>query len=200
MSVLVGHPAPDFTAAAVLADGSIVDSYTFSEARKGKYGVIFFYPLDFTFVCPSELIAFDHRMDAFKSKDVEVVGVSIDSQFTHNAWRNTPIAKGGIGPVGYTLVADTKQEICQAYDVQTPGGVALRGSFLIDKEGLVRHQVVNDLPLGRNVDEMLRMVDALQFHEANGEVCPAGWNQGAKGMKADPQGVADYLASEADKL
>lgn len=200
MSVLVGHPAPDFTAAAVLADGSIVDSYTFSEARKGKYGVIFFYPLDFTFVCPSELIAFDHRMDAFKSKEVEVVGVSIDSQFTHNAWRNTPIDKGGIGPVGYTLVADTKQEICQAYDVQTPGGVALRGSFLIDKEGLVRHQVVNDLPLGRNVDEMLRMVDALQFHEANGEVCPAGWNQGAKGMKADPQGVADYLASEADKL
>ncbi len=200
MSVLVGHPAPDFTAAAVLGDGSIVDSYTFSQARQGKYSVLFFYPLDFTFVCPSELIAFDHRLDAFKSKDVEVVGVSIDSQFTHNAWRNTPIDKGGIGPVGYTLVADTKQEICRAYDVQTPDGVALRGSFLIDKEGLVRHQVVNDLPLGRNVDEMLRMVDALQFHEANGEVCPAGWNQGAKGMQANPQGVAEYLSSEADKL
>ena len=200
MSVLVGRPAPDFTAAAVLGDGSIVDGYTFSEARQGKYAVLFFYPLDFTFVCPSELIAFDHRMDAFKSKDVEVVGVSIDSQFTHNAWRNTPIEKGGIGPVGYTLVADTKQEICRAYDVRTPDGVALRGSFLIDKEGQVRHQVVNDLPLGRNVDEMLRMVDALQFHEANGEVCPAGWNQGAKGMQADPQGVAEYLAAEADKL
>ncbi|MGI9591139.1 MAG: peroxiredoxin [Myxococcota bacterium] len=200
MSVLVGRPAPDFTAAAVLGDGTIVDSYTFSEARQGKYAVLFFYPLDFTFVCPSELIAFDHRTDAFKSKDVEVVGVSIDSQFTHNAWRNTPIDKGGIGPVGYTLVADTKQEIARAHDVRTPAGVALRGSFLIDKDGLVRHQVVNDLPLGRNVDEMLRMVDALQFHEANGEVCPAGWNQGAKGMKANPQGVADYLSSEADKL
>jgi len=200
VSVLVGQEAPDFTAAAVLGDGTIVDSFTFSKARKKKYAVLFFYPLDFTFVCPSELIAFDHRMDAFKSKDVEVIGVSIDSQFTHNAWRNTPVDKGGIGPVGYTLVADTKQEICQAYDVQTPGGVALRGSFLVDKAGNVRHQVVNDLPLGRNVDEMLRMVDALQFHEANGEVCPAGWNQGAKGMKANPEGVAEYLASEADKL
>jgi peroxiredoxin (alkyl hydroperoxide reductase subunit C) len=200
VSVLVGQEAPDFTAAAVLGDGTIVDSFTFSKARKKKYAVLFFYPLDFTFVCPSELIAFDHRMDAFKSKDVEVIGVSIDSQFTHNAWRNTPVEKGGIGPVGYTLVADTTQEICRAYDVQTPGGVALRGSFLIDKAGNVRHQVVNDLPLGRNIDEMLRMVDALQFHEANGEVCPAGWNQGAKGMQANPDGVAAYLSSEADKL
>ncbi len=200
MSVLVGQPAPDFTAAAVLADGSIVDSLTFSEARKGRYAVLFFYPLDFTFVCPSELIAFDHRMDAFKSKDVEVIGVSIDSQFTHNAWRNTPVDQGGIGPVGYTLVADTRHEICRAYDVQTPGGVALRGSFLIDKEGVVRHQVVNDLPLGRNVDEMLRMVDALQFHEEHGEVCPAGWNQGSKGMTASPEGVASYLSTEADQL
>jgi peroxiredoxin (alkyl hydroperoxide reductase subunit C) len=200
VSVLVGQEAPDFTAAAVRGDGTIVDDFKFSKARKGKYAVLFFYPLDFTFVCPSELIAFDHRMDAFKSKDVEVVGVSIDSQFTHNAWRNTPIDKGGIGPVRYTLVADTKQEICRAYDVQTPGGVALRGSFLVDKAGRVRHQVVNDLPLGRDIDEMLRMVDALQFHEANGEVCPAGWNQGSKGMKANPAGVAEYLASEADKL
>jgi peroxiredoxin (alkyl hydroperoxide reductase subunit C) len=200
VSVLVGQEAPDFTAAAVLGDGTIVDSFTFSKARKGKYAVLFFYPLDFTFVCPSELIAFDHRMDVFKSKDVEVIGVSIDSQFTHNAWRNTPIEKGGIGPVGYTLVADTTQEICRAYDVQTPGGVALRGSFLVDKAGNVRHQVVNDLPLGRDIDEMLRMVDALQFHEANGEVCPAGWNQGAKGMQANPDGVAAYLSSEADKL
>jgi len=200
MSVLVGQQAPDFTTAAVLGDGTIVDSLTFSEARKGKYAVLFFYPLDFTFVCPSELIAFDHRMDAFKSKDVEVFGVSIDSHFSHNAWRNTPVEHGGIGPVGYTLIADIRQEICRAYDVQAPGGMAFRGSFLIDKEGVVQHQVVNNLPLGRNVDEMLRMVDALQFHEQAGEVCPAGWTQGDKGMKASPEGVAAYLASEADKL
>ena len=201
MGVLVGRQAPDFTAAAVLGDGSIVDSYTFSEATKGKYAVVFFYPLDFTFVCPSELIAFDHRLDEFKSRGVEVVGVSIDSQFTHNAWRNTPINEGGIGEVGYTLVADVKHEICQAYDVEHPeAGVAFRGSFLIDKNGAVRHQVVNDLPLGRNIDEMLRMIDALQFTEEHGEVCPAGWNKGSKGMQANPEGVASYLSENADKL
>ncbi len=201
MSVLVGRKAPDFTAAAVLGDGSIVDELTFSEAVKGKYAVIFFYPLDFTFVCPSELLAFDHRLEAFKKRNVEVIGISIDSQFTHNAWRNTPTSEGGIGPVGYTLVADTTQQICKDYDVQVPGGgVAFRGSFLIDKDGVVRHQVVNDLPLGRNVDEMIRMVDALQFHEEHGEVCPAGWNQGDSGMKDTPAGVADYLSKNADKL
>ena len=201
MGVLVGRQAPDFSAAAVLGDGSIVDSYSFSEATKGKYAVVFFYPLDFTFVCPSELIAFDHRLDEFKQRGVEVIGVSIDSQFTHNAWRNTPINEGGIGPVGYTLVADVKHDICQAYDVEHPeAGVAFRGSFLIDKNGLVRHQVVNDLPLGRNIDEMLRMIDALQFTEEHGEVCPAGWNKGGKGMQASPDGVAAYLSENADKL
>jgi peroxiredoxin (alkyl hydroperoxide reductase subunit C) len=200
VSVLVGQEAPDFTAAAVLGDGTIVDSFTFSKARQGKYAVLFFYPLDFTFVCPSELIAFDHRMDAFKSKDVEVIGVSIDSQFTHNAWRNTPVEKGGIGPVGYTLVADTTQEICRAYDVQTSGGVALRGSFLVDKAGNVRHQVVNDLPLGRNIDEMLRMIDALAFHNAHGEVCPANWSEGKSGMKPTADGVASYLKEHAGSL
>lgn len=201
MSVLVGREAPDFTAAAVLGNGEIVDKFNFKEATKGKYAVLFFYPLDFTFVCPSELIAFDHRLKEFQDRGVEVIGVSIDSQFTHNAWRNTPIEKGGIGPVGYTLVADVKHEICRAYDVEHPeAGVAFRGSFLIDRDGIVRHQVVNDLPLGRNIDEMLRMVDALQFHEEHGEVCPAGWQKGKKGMKADPQGVAEYLAEEADKL
>ena len=201
MSVLVGREAPDFTAPAVLGNGKIVDSYNFKRETNEKYAVIFFYPLDFTFVCPSELIAFDHRLEEFKKRNVEVIGVSIDSHFTHNAWRNTPINEGGIGQVGYTLVADMTHNICKAYDVETPdGAVAFRGSFLIDTKGIVRHQVVNDLPLGRNVDEMIRMVDALQFTEEHGEVCPAGWKQGDKAMKADPKGVADYLASEADKL
>ncbi|MDO8844709.1 MAG: peroxiredoxin C [Methylicorpusculum sp.] len=200
MSVLVGKQAPDFTVPAVLGDGQIVDAFSFSEATKGKYAVIFFYPLDFTFVCPSELIAMDHRIDDFKSRGVEVIGVSIDSHFTHNAWRNTPVNKGGIGPVRYTLAADITHSICKDYDVESPMGVAYRGSFLIDRDGLVRHQVVNDLPLGRNMDEMIRMVDALQFFEENGEVCPAGWNKGDAGMKASPDGVADYLDKNADKL
>ncbi|WP_078085443.1 peroxiredoxin [Microbulbifer mangrovi] len=200
MAVLVGKPAPDFTAAAVLGTGEIVDTYNLAETIKGKKAVIFFYPLDFTFVCPSELIAFDHRLEEFQKRGVEVIGVSIDSQFSHNAWRNTPVNDGGIGPVKYTLVADTKHEICQAYDVESEGGVAFRGSFLIDEEGVVRHQVVNDLPLGRNVDEMLRMVDALAFHQEHGEVCPAGWQEGDKGMNASPEGVAAYLSENSDKL
>ena len=201
MGVLVSKPAPDFTAAAVLGNGEIVDAYTLSEAIKGKKAVIFFYPLDFTFVCPSELLAFDHRFEEFQKRGVEVIGVSIDSQFSHNAWRNTPVDQGGIGPVKYTLVADTKHEICQAYDVEfEEAGVAFRGSFLIDEEGVVRHQVVNDLPLGRNVDEMLRMVDALAFHQEHGEVCPAGWKEGDKGMDASPEGVAAYLSENAENL
>ena len=201
MAVLVGREAPDFSAAAVLGNGEIVDNFNFKNATSGKYAVVFFYPLDFTFVCPSELIAFDHRLAEFTQRGVEVIGVSIDSHFAHNAWRNTPINAGGIGPVKYTLVADMTHAICKAYDVETPdGAVAFRGSFLIDKTGMVRHQVVNDLPLGRNVDEMLRMIDALQFHEEHGEVCPAGWNKGDKGMNATPAGVAEYLAAEADKL
>jgi peroxiredoxin (alkyl hydroperoxide reductase subunit C) len=201
MGVLVGREAPDFDAAAVLGSGEIVENFNFKQATEGKYAVVFFYPLDFTFVCPSELIAFDHRLEEFTKRGVEVIGVSIDSHFAHNAWRNTPINDGGIGPVKYTLVADMTHAICKAYDVETPdGAVAFRGSFLIDKDGVVRHQVVNDLPLGRNIDEMLRMIDALQFTEEHGEVCPAGWNQGDKGMTASPDGVADYLASEGDKL
>ena len=201
MSVLVGRPAPDFTAAAVLGTGEIVDSFNLSTAIKGKPAVVFFYPLDFTFVCPSELIAFDHRIEEFTKRGVEVIGVSIDSQFSHNAWRNTSVDKGGIGEVKYTLVADVKHEICKAYDVEHPeAGVAFRASFLIDKEGQVRHQVVNDLPLGRNVDEMLRMIDALQFHEEHGEVCPAGWEKGDKGMTATTEGVASYLKDNSDQL
>lgn len=200
MGVLVGKKAPDFTAPAVLGSGEIVDSYTLSETIKGKKAVVFFYPLDFTFVCPSELLAFDARVEAFKKRNVEVIGVSIDSHFSHNAWRNTAINDGGIGPVKYTLVADMTHAICKAYDVESEGGVAFRGSFLIDEDGLVRHQVVNDLPLGRNVDEMLRMVDALAFHQEHGEVCPAGWTEGDAGMTASPEGVAAYLSTNADKL
>ena len=200
MSVLVGKQAPDFTVPAVLGNGEIVDSFNFSDATSGKYAVVFFYPLDFTFVCPSELIALDHRIDEFKNRGVEVVAVSIDSHFTHNAWRNTPINKGGIGPVRYTLAADLTHSIAKDYDVETAGGVAFRGTFLIDTQGVVRHQVVNDLPLGRNIDELIRVVDALQFHEEHGEVCPAGWNKGDKGMNASPAGVAEYLEENADKL
>lgn len=200
MGVLVGQPAPDFTAGAVLGSGEIVESFNLAETIKGKKAVIFFYPLDFTFVCPSELIAFDHRLEEFTRRGVEVIGVSIDSVFSHNAWRNTPVSEGGIGAVGYTLVADTRHGICQDYDVESAGGVAFRGSFLIDEEGIVRHQVVNDLPLGRNVDEMLRMIDALAFHQEHGEVCPAGWNKGDKGMTASPDGVAAYLSENAESL
>ena len=200
MAVLVSKPAPDFTAQAVMGDNEIRE-YTLSKEINGKYAVIFFYPLDFTFVCPSELIAFDHRLDEFKSRGVEVIGVSIDSQFTHLAWKNTPVNNGGIGQVKYPLIADVKHEICQAYDVEFgAAGVAFRGSFLIDKKGVVRHQVVNDLPLGRNVDEMLRMVDALQFTEEHGEVCPAGWNKGKAGMKATTAGVAEYLETHSKEL
>jgi peroxiredoxin 2/4 len=201
MSVLVGREAPDFTAPAVLADGTIVDEYNLKEQIEGKNAVIFFYPLDFTFVCPSELIAFSKRVAEFEKRNTQVIGVSIDSHFTHNAWRNTPVNDGGIGAVGYPLVADLTHSICKDYDVETPNGaVAFRGSFLIDTNGVVRHQVVNDLPLGRNVDEMIRMVDALLFHEEHGEVCPAGWNKGDAGMQASPEGVAAYLTENEGKL
>ncbi len=199
MSVLVTQQAPDFTAPAVLADGTIEDNFTLS-ALRGKYVVLFFYPLDFTFVCPTEIIAHDKRIEQFREKGVEVVGVSIDSQFTHFAWRNTGVNEGGIGPVQFPLVADVKHEITQAYGIEHPAGVAFRASFLIDKEGVVQHQVVNNLPLGRNVDEMLRLVDALQFSEEYGEVCPAGWQKGEAGMKPTADGVASYLSSNAEKL
>ena len=199
--VLVTRQAPDFTSSAVLGNGEIVNNFNFKKHVNGKAAVLFFYPLDFTFVCPSELIAFDHRYEEFKKRGVEVVGVSIDSEFTHIAWRNTPTENGGIGAVKYALAADVKHEIAKAYGIEHPEeGVALRASFLIDKNGVVRHQIVNDLPLGRNIDEMLRMVDALQFHEEHGEVCPAQWEKGKEGMKDSPEGVAKYLKQNADKL
>ncbi|HCF9827994.1 TPA: peroxiredoxin [Pseudomonas aeruginosa] len=199
MSVLVNKQTPDFTAAAVLGDGSIVDAFQLSSLR-GKYVVLFFWPLDFTFVCPSEIIAHNNRMDKFRELGVEVVGVSIDSQFTHHAWRSTPVEKGGIGAVEFTMVADVKHEITRAYGIEHEDGVALRASFLIDRAGVVQHQVVNNLPLGREVDEMVRLVEALQFTEEHGEVCPAGWRKGQKGMKASAEGVASYLAENAEAL
>ncbi len=200
MAVLVGKPAPDFTVPAVLANGEIVDSFSLSKAIKGKYGLVFFYPLDFTFVCPSELIALDHRIPDFTARNVEVVGVSIDSHFTHNAWRNTAINDGGIGPVKYVLAADMTHSIAKDYDVESAGGVAFRGAFIIDTNGIVRAQIVNDLPLGRSMDEILRLFVALQFTEEHGEVCPANWKKGDKGMDASPAGVASYLAENAAKL
>lgn len=199
MAVLVGKAAPEFNATAVYGNNEIKD-LKLSDYKGKNYVVLFFWPLDFTFVCPSELIAFDHRLEEFKKRGVQVIGVSIDSQFTHLAWKNTPVDKGGIGQIGYPMVADINHTIAKAYDVESAGGVAFRGSFLIDKAGTVRHQVINDLPLGRNIDEMLRMVDALQFTEEHGEVCPAGWNKGKAGMKASPEGVAKYLAENAKAL
>ncbi len=198
MSVLVGKAAPEFTAQAVMPDNSFQE-ISLSD-YKGKHVVLFFYPLDFTFVCPSELIAFDHRLNEFKERGVEVIGASIDSHFSHLAWKNTEVSNGGIGNVQYPLIADIDKSITEAYDMRTGPGIALRGSFLIDKEGVVQHQVVNNLPLGRDIDEMLRMVDALQFTEEHGEVCPAGWNKGEAGMKASTEGVAEYLAENAETL
>ena len=200
MSVLVAKEAPDFIAPAVMPDGLINDHFKLSDLR-GKYVVLFFWPLDFTFVCPTEIIAHHKRMEQFKARDVDVVGISIDSQFTHFAWRSTAVKDGGIGEVDFPIVADVKHEITRAYGIEHPDeGVALRASFLIDKNGIVQHQVVNNLPLGRNVDEMIRVVDALQFTEQYGEVCPAGWNKGEEGMKPTAEGVADFLSKHSDKL
>ena len=199
MAVLVGREAPNFSAQAVMPDGSF-QQVSLKDYR-GKYVILYFYPLDFTFVCPSEIIAFDNKLAAFRERGAEVLGVSIDSHFTHHAWRNTPLDKGGIGPIQHPLISDLTKNIARDFDVLTPdGGVALRGLFLIDKEGRVRHQIVNDLPLGRSVDEALRMLDALQFHEKNGEVCPANWNRGKPAMKASAEGVASYLAKNAKGL
>ncbi|MAD51885.1 MAG: peroxiredoxin [Candidatus Marinimicrobia bacterium] len=207
MSVLVGRKAPDFTTQAVLADDSIVGDYNFTDARNGKYAVVFFYPLDFTFVCPSELIAMDHRMDKLTELGVEVVGVSIDSHHTHFAWRNTAINDGGVGKLKYTLAADMDHSIAQAYGIQSdggdsyyPAGVAMRATFVIDQNGIVRHQIVNDEPLGRNMDEVVRIVEALQFFEENGQVCAAGWQKGDEGMVNTASGVASYLSKHADEL
>ncbi len=193
MSVLVGKTAPDFKAAAVVNGSQIVEDFKLSD-YKGKYVVLFFYPLDFTFVCPTELHAFQDKLAEFEKRNVQVIGVSIDSQFSHFAWLNTQKKMGGIEGVKYPLVADLNKSISEAYDVLVEGaGIAYRGLFLIDRDGTVRHQVVNDLPLGRNIDEAIRMVDALKFFEENGEVCPANWVEGEKTMKPDQEGLEEYF-------
>jgi len=198
--MLVTKKAPDFTATAVLANGQIVEGFNLMENLGEKGAVLFFYPLDFTFVCPSEIIAFSHRIEDFTSRGVNVIGVSVDSQFSHFAWRETPVNEGGIGKVKFPLVADLSKQISRDYDVLFGDSVALRGSFLIDADGTVRHAVINDLPLGRNIDEMIRMVDTMLFTNEHGEVCPAGWVKGDEGMKADTEGVAEYLGKHAEEL
>ena len=200
MSVLVGKKAPDFTAQAVMPDNSIDEAFNLTKYLDGKTGVIFFYPLDFTFVCPSEIIAFANRIKDFEDRGAKVIAVSVDSQFTHLAWKNTDVNKGGIGNVQFPMVADLTKQIARDYDVLLNEAVSFRGTFLIDGEGIVRHQIVNDLPLGRNVDEAIRMVDALNFHEEHGDVCPAGWNKGDDGMKPNADGVASYLEKNAANL
>ena len=192
MGILVGKQAPDFTAVAVQKD-RIIEKFTLSEL-KGQYVVLFFYPLDFTFVCPTELHAFSERLREFEERNTKVIGVSIDSHFSHLAWLNTPKSKGGIQGVEYPIVSDLNKTISKDYDVLVEGaGIAYRGLFLLDKDHVVRHQVVNDLPLGRNVSETLRMVDALQFTEKHGEVCPANWSQGAKSMKPTQEGLEEFF-------
>jgi peroxiredoxin 2/4 len=198
--MLVTKQAPDFTATAVLANGQIIEDFKLSENYGEKGTVLFFYPLDFTFVCPSEIIAFSKRVNDFKERGVNVIGVSVDSQFSHFAWRETPVNQGGIGRVNMPLVADLTKNIAKEYDVLLDDAVALRGSFLIDADGTIRHAVINDLPLGRNIDEMIRMVDTMLFTNEFGEVCPAGWVKGDDGMKANTAGVAEYLASHEDTL
>jgi peroxiredoxin (alkyl hydroperoxide reductase subunit C) len=195
MAVLVTKEAPDFTAQAVFPDNSIGEVKLSS--YRGKYVVLFFYPLDFTFVCPSEIIAFDKAVKKFKDRNAVVLGVSVDSQFSHFAWRQTPRNKGGIGDISFPLVADLDKRIATAYDVLLNDAVALRGLFLIDTHGVVRHQVVNDLPIGRSVDEAIRTLDALQYTEEHGEVCPANWHQGDEAMKPTAEGVAAYLGKHA---
>ena len=198
--MIVTNKAPDFTATAVLGNNEIVDDFNLMENLGEKGAVLFFYPLDFTFVCPSEIIAFDHRLDEFTKRGINVIGVSVDSQFSHYAWKETPVNKGGIGQIRFPLVADLTKQISRDYDVLLNDAVALRGSFLIDADGTVRHAVINDLPLGRNIDEMIRMVDAMIFTNEHGEVCPAGWTEGDEGMKPDAEGVAEYLAKHEKEL
>ena len=199
MSVLVQKEAPSFTAAAIMPDNTIDESFTLQKYR-GRYVVLFFYPLDFTFVCPSEILAFDHRLDEFRKRDCEVIGVSVDSHFTHLAWKKTPVEDGGIGAIRLPLVSDLTKQIAREYGILSGESVALRGTFLIDREGIVRHQVVNDLGLGRNIDDVLRTLDALQHTESSGNVCPANWEKGKEAMEPSAIGVKKYLKDFGLKL
>ncbi|MEC8025846.1 MAG: peroxiredoxin [Myxococcota bacterium] len=207
MSILVGRKAPDFTSDAVLANGTIVGDFNLSKTLEGKYGVLFFYPMDFTFVCPTEIVALSHRTEALAALNTQVIGVSIDSHHTHFAYRNTSTDNGGIGPVKYPLVADLDHSISRAYGIEVnggesyyPNGVSMRATFVIDANGIVRHQVVNDEPLGRNMDEVVRIVEALQYFEKNGQVCPAGWTKDKSGFSGTAAGVAAYMKDNAGNL
>jgi peroxiredoxin (alkyl hydroperoxide reductase subunit C) len=191
--MLVTKEAPDFATTAVLGDDTVAEGFSLSSLR-GRFVVLFFYPLDFTFVCPTEILAFDEALGEFRERDAEVVGVSVDSHYSHLAWKRTPVDDGGIGAIRFPLVSDLKKEISKSYDVLFDDEVALRGLFLIDRDGIIRHAVINDLPLGRNVREALRMLDALRRHEKHGDVCPANWNEGDATMEASQDGVVDYLS------
>lgn len=197
MSVLVQKPAPEFKAQAVMADGSFKEISLAD--YKGKYVILFFYPLDFTFVCPTEIIAFSDAAKSFEALGVQLLGVSVDSQFSHLAWRNTPRTQGGLGQIDYPLIADLNKQIARSYDVLVNDAIALRGLFLIDKQGIVRHQVVNDLPLGRSVEEALRTVKALQYVETHGEVCPANWKEGSRTIKPTVDASKEFFKAEYSK-
>jgi len=200
MQVFVGKVAPDFTAKAIMPDNSIDLEFNLQKYAKGHRVVVFFYPLDFTFVCPSEIIAFNNRLGEFTDRKTKVVAISVDSEFSHLAWKNTPYNKGGVGNIQIPMVSDINKNISKAYNVLNDDGISLRGTFIIDEKFIVRHLLVNDLPIGRNVEEAVRVIDAINYHEENGEVCPAGWQKGEAAILPSHKGIADYLASNADKL
>jgi peroxiredoxin 2/4 len=197
---LVGKKLPDIVAKAVMPDNQIVDKFNLNDYFKGKYGVLFFYPLDFTFVCPTEIVAFSNRIGKFKELGAEVVGCSIDSVNTHAAWMRTPLNEGGIKGVTYPLLSDLSKNISRQLDILVNEEIALRATLVIDKNGVVRHMSVNDLPIGRNIDEYIRIIEAIAYHEEHGEVCPAGWTSGKEGMVPTTEGAADYLTSNAENL
>ena len=200
MNPFIGKSAPDFEAKVVMPDNSIVAEFNLKKYFKGHKGIVFFYPLDFTFVCPSEIIAFNNRLGEFSVRNTKIVAISVDSHFSHHAWKAMPVNKGGIGNIQFPLVSDLKKEISTAYNVLNEEGISYRATFLIDEQFNIRHYLINDLPLGRNVDETIRMIDALDHHSTHGEVCPAGWKRGDQGMSPTHQGVSDYLTSNAERL
>jgi peroxiredoxin (alkyl hydroperoxide reductase subunit C) len=200
MNPYIGKSAPDFEAKVVMPDNSIVAEFNLKKYLKGHKGIVFFYPLDFTFVCPSEIIAFNNRLGEFSVRNTKIVAISVDSHFSHHAWKAMPVNKGGIGNIQFPLVSDLKKEISTAYNVLNEDGISYRATFLIDEQFNIRHYLINDLPLGRNVDEAIRMIDALDHHTTHGEVCPAGWKKGDQGMSPTHQGVSDYLTSNAERL
>jgi peroxiredoxin 2/4 len=200
MKAFVGKEAPNFIAKAIMPDNEIDFDFSLKNHINGSKCVLFFYPLDFTFVCPSEIIAFHNRLGEFAAYDTRVVAVSVDSHFSHLAWKNTSHGKGGIGNVQFPMVSDLNKHISNAYNVLNDDGIAMRGTFVIDQDFTLRHMHINDLPLGRNVDEIIRIISAIDHHREHGEVCPAGWTKGKEAITASSEGIADYLASNAEKL